>query len=172
MEAYYCCFCICSWTLQQPSPRMLHLPQTTEYSEAAPWSHCSAPGCRSGSRSSTRNDVKRTSEGSFCRNPDKAADERVCEKGLAAGINTSAIYPSWTKPSEVARSCSAVYAAHRRGIKCKARGCSTCSFKYFASDEKSPLLIFSWNLFYYHIIHKQKKQNKGLDRYTAYLFPV
>lgn len=83
-----------SWRLQQPSPRMLHSSQTTAYSEAAPWSHCSASGCRSGSRSSTRNDVKCTSEGSFFRNPDKAADERVCEKGLAAGINTSAIYLS------------------------------------------------------------------------------
>jgi len=82
--------------------------------------------------------MKCTSEGSFFRNPDKAADERVCEKGLAAGINTSAIYLSYTKLSEVARSHSTEYAARRRGIKSKAWSCSTCPFKFFAFDEKKP----------------------------------
>lgn len=57
-------------------------------------SFCSEPVCGSGSRSSPNNNVKCTSEGFFFRNSDKAADERVCKKALAAGINTSDIYLS------------------------------------------------------------------------------
>lgn len=49
--------------------------------------------------------------------PRQRSDERVCEKGLAAGVTSRATYLSSTKLSEAARSHSAVYAAHRRWIK-------------------------------------------------------
>lgn len=81
------------------------------------------------------------------RNPDKAGDERVCEKGLAAGINSCAINLSSTKLSEAARSHSAVHAAHRRWIKSKVESAVPVLSSFFAFDGKNHNLLMSLFIF-------------------------